>query len=546
VFVSPETAFTLASRARKTTSRRHGHGARIGLPAAGEGSNVLRLIRLLASVLVTLTALSATAQTEVFGLDAGEHAVGFRLLEDEDGSRAVTGGRRGAAHPRPIRTYLWYPAEAARIPAPMRFGQYAKLADDDIWPEQIAGELRDRLKYANGPLARSLSAERLSELLERPMRAVENAAPARGPFPLIVIGLGLYYESPITFSTTAEYLAGRGFVVATAPLVGAHTSIVKLDVQDLETQVRDLEFVIARVREFPFVDAERLGVIGFDQGGMAGVVLAMRNRDVDAFVSLDSGIQYPHPSGIPRSSPHYDPLALRVPWLHVEPTRNQPDGTPLFDEAVHADRYWLKVGQFGHADFTSYALVEGRGEVVGYWAAVTPDRVATHRIVMDYVRHFFAAHLNASDVSMALFDQALRGPLPEASMTLDHRAPVAAPIGFEELVRNVVEGDGEEAVVELRALAATTPPHPMLTEFNLGRLCVSLLQTWELPEQTLPLLEYMLELYPTSVNGKLLMAEAQAALENYPAAIALYEQLLAQFPAEPQITSRLAQLRSSR
>ena len=56
----------------------------------------------------------------------------------------------------------------------------------------------------------------------------------------------------------------------------------------------------------------------------------------------------------------------------------------------------------------------------------------------------------------------------------------------------------------------------------------------------------MLELYPTSVNGKLLMAEAQTTLENESAAIALYEQLLTQFPGEPQITSRLEQLRSRR
>jgi len=512
---------------------------------------VLRFMRLLASVLVASAGFSVAAQSAgaVFGLEAGEHAVGFQLLEDQDGSRAVTGGARGAAHPRPIRTYLWYPAEAARNPRTMSFGRYAELADDDIWPEQIAGELRDRLKYANGPVARSLPEARFAELLERPMRAVENAAPLRGPFPLIVIGLGLYYESPITFSTTAEYLAGRGFVVATAPLVGAHISIVKLDVQDLETQIRDLELVIARARQFPFVDSERLGVIGFDQGGMAGVVLAMRNRDVDAYVSLDSGIQYPHPSGLPRSSPHYDPLALRVPWLHAAGRADQPrspEAKSLFDEAAHSDRYWLRVGALGHADFTSYALVEGRGEVAGYWAAVTPDRVATHRIVVDYVRHFFAAYLSSSDVSMTLLDQALRAPLPDAGMTLAHRAPVAAPIGYDELVRKVIEGKADEAVVELRTLAATATAHPMLSEFNLGRLCVSLLQTWELAEQTLPLVEYMLELYPTSVNGRVLLGEAQTALENYPAAIAVYEQLLTQFPGEPQITSRLEQLRNRR
>ena len=335
---------------------------------------MLPLARFATLLLVAASTLAALAQPapEVFGLPAGEHSVGFRLLEDQDAARVVTGGVRGAAHPRPIRTYIWYPATTTRA-EPIRFGRYAELADDDIWPEAIAGDLRQRLKFANGPLARSLSETSYAALLARPMRAVENAAPLAGPFPLIVIALGLYYESPITFATTAEYLAGRGFVVATAPLVGTHTALVRLVVEDLETQVRDLELVIARARQFSFVDPERLGVMGFDQGGMAGVVLAMRNRDVDAFVSLDSGIQYPHASGLPRSSPHYDPHALRVPWLHAASRADGPPRTDgaksLFDEAVHSERYWLRIRDLGHADFTSYGLVEDRGEAAGSWSA---------------------------------------------------------------------------------------------------------------------------------------------------------------------------------
>src|SRR5690606_773777 len=137
---------------------------------------------LLAAVLV----FPAFAQTEheVLGLAPGELAVGFRLLEDEDRSRVVAGGERGAAHPRPMRTYLWYPAGAARRSRPLTFGRYVALAQGDVWPTTISGPLRERLSAANGPLARSLSPERYAALLARPMRAVENAAPLAGPFPL--------------------------------------------------------------------------------------------------------------------------------------------------------------------------------------------------------------------------------------------------------------------------------------------------------------------------------------------------------------------------
>ena len=62
---------------------------------------------------------------------------------------------------------------------------------------------------------------------------------------------------------------------------------------------------------------DKLGVMGFDMGGMVGLILAMRNAGVDAFASVPAGILFPHPSGLPASSPDYDPLALQVPWLHA-------------------------------------------------------------------------------------------------------------------------------------------------------------------------------------------------------------------------------------
>jgi dienelactone hydrolase len=500
------------------------------------------------ALLATVLALPAFAQSaaEVFGLAAGEHAVGFQLLEDEDRSRVVTGGARGAVHARPMRTYIWYPAAPARRAPPVTFGRYVELAQGDVWPASIGGPLSQRLPPANGPLARSLSPPDYAALLGRPMRAVENAQPLAGPFPLVVIGLGLYYESPVTFSATAEYLAGHGFAVVTAPFVGTHTHVVKLDTEDLETQVRDLEFAIARARQFSFVSVDRLGVYGFDMGGMAGVVLAMRNRDVDAFVSADSGIQAPHPSGLPRASTSYDPLALRVPWLHIAHPRNDqaPPGVDpkrLFDEAVHSDRYLVNTTALGHADHTSYGLIDNRGAVPNYWQAAAPAQAAAHRAVVDRVRRFFTAHLAGGSFELAEAD--VRDALADPGATLEHRSAVAAPIGYDELVRRLVGGEGAEAVAGLRALAAASPSHPLLTEFNLQRLAVSLLFTWNLPRQTLPLAEFTRELYPESPGVAVMLGETQALAGDTAAAIATFEQLLERMPGNPAVQSRLEQLR---
>jgi pimeloyl-ACP methyl ester carboxylesterase len=390
----------------------------------------------------------------------------------------------------------------------MRFGRYAALADDDIWPTEIVGSLHEKLRYSRQPLSRSLGQAGFEALLQRRVLAVENAAALGGPFPLIAIGQGLYYESPIAFAAMAEYLAARGFVVATTPLVGTNSPLVKLDAQDLETEVRDLEFATAEARRLSFVSPERLGVLGFDMGGMAGLILAMRNADVDAFVSLDSGILYPHPAGIPRTSADYDPTALRVPWLHgtgaMGATPPDAAAKSLFDEATHSNRYLLVAKDMGHVDFTSYALIQGRKAMTAYWGPETTEGAASHAVVAEYVSNFFGAFLNHNAQSIAFLSRDTQDAFPGSGMTLDHRAATPAPIGYAEFVQAVIAGRADEAIDELRSVASVEPEHVLLNEMYLQRLGVSLLFTWDFHEEAEPVVEFATELHPTSAGAQML------------------------------------------
>ncbi len=483
-----------------------------------------------------------------FGLESGKYSVGFRLLNAKDYSRAVTGGVSPiAAHPRPIRTYLWYPATGSEDSRPMRFGRYAELADDDIWPVEIVGDLHAALKYSRRALARSLGPERFEALLQRPMLAVEKAEPLEGPFPLIVIGQGLYFESPVAFAALAEYLAGRGFVVATCPLVGTDSPLVRIDLQDLETQVRDLEFAIAEARQFSFVSQDKLGVFGFDMGGMAGLILAMRNADVDAFVSVSSGILYQHPSGIPVASPDYDPLALRVPWLHsvAAASMTQPqdaEAESLFESALYSERYLMLTEGMGHADYTSYALVEDRPEMGGY-AAAGPTTIEGYKAVSRYVVNFFDAVLLQKPQGLAFLSQDPKDSIPGSTMTLEHRTAMRATITYAQFVQAVIAGQADRAIAEVRALQETEPEHILLQETYLLRLAWSLGGTWGFAERAMPVIQFTAELYPTSVNTQRMLAEGYKDVGDYPAAIEAYGKLLEQNPDNDYVKSQLEWLR---
>lgn len=496
-------------------------------------------------LLASLPALGQR-ETEVLGLEAGEHAVGFQLLDERDASRMVTGGVAATAHARPLRVYLWYPARGAA--QSLTFGRYAALADNDVWPPEIAGPLREKLRYSQRPLARSLSPQQYRALLQRPMRASENAAPETGPFPLIVLAQGLYYESPITLAAFAEYLAGHGFVVATTPLAGTSSPLIKLDTQDLDNQVRDLELVVAHARERAFVDGERLGVFGFDMGGMAGVLLAMRNPDVDAFASADAGILFEHESGLPRRSPGYDPAALRIPWLHATVPRalRPPSASAesLFDTALYAERYLLVAQGMGHVDFTSYALVDGRRDMLGYWPE--PGAVAGaagHAAVARQVLHFFAAYLSNDAASREALS--IAPDVTGTRMTVEHRAASPAPIDYDQLVAYAVAGRAADAVAKLRAAAGAAPNHVLLERMSLEQLAQNLVLTFGLGEEALPVIEFLVERYPESVWGRYLLGEAHVLRGDDTAAIAVFERILAEYPDNTGVKARLESLRSA-
>ena len=516
-------------------------------------SSIYCLIVIVATVWThDLRAQEDNKQVSVIDHEPG--LVGFQLLEELDYSRSVTGGTSSSTvHPRPIRIYLWYPARNSDAAQPMRFGHYAALADEDIWPAEIARNLRQELKYSRRVLARSLGPERFNAQLQEPVLALENAEALEGPYPLIVIGQGLYYEFPVAFAALGEYLASRGFVVATCPLVGTNSPFVRMDIQDLETFVRDLEFVIAQARRFSFDSQDKLGVFGFDMGGMAGLILAMRNADVDAFVSVSSGIlnENPseHPSYIPAAAPDYDPLTLHAPWLHSVPATWWTRGSDslagsLFDIAIHSERYLLLTEGMGHVDYTSYALIEDRSAMSGYWATARPEADELYKAVSRYIYNFFTAFLAQDPESLTFLSQDPDESNPASTMTLEHRRAVPVSITYEEFVQAVIAGKAEEAIDEVRALRETQPDHILLNETYLERLVWSLRSTWGLNEEAMPVIRFRAELYPSSVGAQQMLAQGHTAVGNYTEAIEVYSRLLETNPDDSYSRSQLSWLRS--
>jgi dienelactone hydrolase len=491
-----------------------------------------RLNRAAMPILLTLGVLAGPVRSDDSGtawgvLEPGAHKVGLRVEDHVDLSRPgmpvpqAPGDAPPPAPGRRVRVYLWYPAANAAASEPMRFDRYVELARDDLGPEWQG--IRDL------PLARGCSEARWNALLAERTATIEAASPASGPFPLVLVAQGIHYENPITHAIHCEHLASHGYVVATCPLVGTRSPVVSLDLVDLETEARDLEFVLSVCRRNGSTDAGRIGLLGFDLGGMAALLLAMRNDDVDALATMDAGILYTRFPDIPRQSPHYDVERMRIPWVHMTQARfvagldPEEDSDSLFRTAEYSDRRLLLFDGVQHQDFTSYTLYAPDRPVAAYWGEDWRPSRPAHETICRSVRGFFDWTLKGNDAGRAILDrEPADDTLEESRPTRLARKARPAPISMAHLARIVLQDGGKSAARLALEQRKSNPAASIFEESRLNGLGYQLLYFWERPQDALEIFKLAAELHPDSSNvwdslgeAHLFLGETDRARECY-------------------------------
>jgi dienelactone hydrolase len=308
---------------------------------------------------------SADGQQSVRTPPPGPHAVGFRTVELSDPSRSGGApfdweGAPPAIHAgRPIAVSLWYPA----IPG----GSTSEGGVSRMGLRDYIGYFTTAGEYPGGPTQREETARRYLEgcaplaphayrEMETAAHAVWNAPAAAGRFPLVVYAPG-FGSSAVENFYLHEWLASRGYVVVGVDSWGAHGRMTP-DAEGLEVQAQDMEFALRWARGQANIDAERVALVGFSWGGMANVLAAMRNPDVDAVVSLDGSVHYWQEllSGLPT----YCPDRLTVPALflgcrELAAETREVHGVDFFDRLRYADATMVVFPGLGHLNFTSFS-----------------------------------------------------------------------------------------------------------------------------------------------------------------------------------------------
>ena len=290
----------------------------------------------------------ASSQTSSFQFlqKPGPYPVGIKVVDQYDRSRNYS-----ANDARPLQTVIWYPS--LKSPAkPMTVRDYVRLADTELYFN--ASEGRENRW-------RSL----LKTSLDIPLWAVQDAQPTKERYPVLIYAPS---DSSVSWENAdlCEYVASHGYVVLASPSMGASTRDMTDDLDGINSQARDISFLITYAKTLPNTDLSEVAVVSWSWGGVSSLFAAARDARIDALVSMDGSMRY-YP-GLVKMAGDVHPESMTIPLLFF--TRGDPnvledidrhhDGPPSFIVGPNVLNAWthgdlLTVNMIGtaHAEFSS-------------------------------------------------------------------------------------------------------------------------------------------------------------------------------------------------
>lgn len=380
-------------------------------------------------------------------LKPGPYAVGFRLIQVYDYSRTIgpkydfEGKPRGEIA-RPMQIAVWYPAKAMDKPAFMKYEDYIYTMMSELdFRDYTAAEKKYLLDGFKGVVARmGGDPEKSGEVHAQETMAVRDAAPMQERFPLVLYAPG-FNDSAYIGAILCEFLAGHGYVVAASPSMGMfperNDKGMGRDMLGIEAQARDMEFVIARMKELPYVSYKRTGIIGFDWGGLSNVLLAMRNHYIEAVVSLTGAVGNKEQMDKIKKIAYTGPNRMRAAFMQVLPRedKEKKEDLSLYERMKYADAYWVRFHHLIHPNFNDsyllqyYQYFKEEALKARYGRVVDMARVVKdYAILCEYVSHFMDAYVKKDGKGLAFLTKSPEANgVPPGVMYLESKSGLPFP-----------------------------------------------------------------------------------------------------------------------
>jgi tetratricopeptide (TPR) repeat protein len=318
--------------------------------------NMMKKISILIIILIFTHSSKIISQEASLSIssDYGPYSAGFKSFYKYDKTRSfsIDVNRKtfedGQTIFRPMQICVWYPT-LDNTGSKMKYEDYFLLTLSEIGKIKLTQELKKIAieRYIN---EEGVDRDILNMELNAPMMAISDANPYDiKKFPVIVYGPSLgstAFENALLF----EFLASHGYIVVSSPSMGPVNREMPVTRESLETQARDMEFLLGFMDTFPNADINKIIVAGFSYGGLSNVFMAARNKSVDAWIGLDPSIHEIYQYF--EESAYNDYSNFSLPMLFVN-SLGYKDNLPFYNKLIYSDAYIVDLPELQHTDLAS-------------------------------------------------------------------------------------------------------------------------------------------------------------------------------------------------
>lgn len=306
-------------------------------------------------VSILLSSIFCNAQESSLKLTSqmGEYAVGFKSIDTYDYSRSFlpTDGsetKKGEVVFRPMQISIWYPAKSNAESRKIKYEDYFYLQLLETGAVDLTTDNKKKFVEKFIKLE-PVVMDKFDKELSVEMNAIKNASEANGSFPVIVYGPS-YSSTSIENALMFELLASHGYVVISSPSIGPYTRSMGGGQLGIETQARDLEFLISEARSIPNADINKLALMGFSWGGLSSVYTMARNLYIDAWIGLDPSIHEAYSAFEESNYNNYSSFSSPSLFFHSLGFTGE---APFYDKLIYSNAYMVNLPKIGHTDLAS-------------------------------------------------------------------------------------------------------------------------------------------------------------------------------------------------
>lgn len=483
----------------------------------------------------------AQVSFDEFDLTYGRYEVGFKHIEMKDPSRFYDYHmeQNDQKVARPISVSFWYPAEMNKDDQQVKILDYLRIfTTEKEWKYLPDEELLSWYQYWNTDKNRAT--------IQGTSKALHKANMAKGTFPLIIYAPS-YEASSIENFVWAEFLASHGYIVVSCPSLGPYDQWIRKDLMGgLQSQTRDLEFLLNKFSQLPQVDSDKIATAGFSFGGLSNVLFQMKNQQIKAILSLDGTIRYNYK--LLKETSDFSIDKVDVPFLHMAQKvipeeimkKDKMDAKlntdfEFYDDLRYSHAYKLRFHDLTHLNFSSL-------DVMLHNRDPEQDKsdekiLVSYRLVLVYSLQFLNAYLKGDAKALQYLQDSKNSTL----MSKEFKKAQVKELTFRDF-HALAKKLQYEDLVSLYSTVKEIHPSFQIPEGAINQLGLQLIFNSKTAEHGIAMYELALFIYPKSANLYDSLATGYFYLGNNRLATKYFKKSLELYPQNQHAKDKLKKL----